>query len=384
MKYFFILGNNTTLSLAELFSIIKFEIINFENNILIIEPKQKIKPPDLIKRIGGTIKIGEVISEADNDYREIFNLIKNEISIQLGQKFRFGFSNYSNFKINTKKLGMDIKRYIKERGVNSRMVVSREKILSSVVVEQNKLISNGIEIIFVQDAKKLLIGRTQAVQAFKELSFRDYGRPERDDRSGMLPPKLAQIMINLSQAKSKDVILDPFCGSGTIITEAMILGYKNLIGTDILKKAVDDTKKNINWLEKKFGIKNAKCKIENYPVQVLGKKLEKNSVDKIVTEPFLGEQRNLDVKKEIVKLEKLYTVALKEFDKVLKPGGKIVMLFPVFFNKHFINPNLRKFKIINPIPKEFGIKNLKFTNRNTIVYGRQGQRVWREVVVLAK
>ena len=123
----------------------------------------------------------------------------------------------------------------------------RSPTLSSVVVEQNKLTTaQGAEIVIVQFDKKLFLGKTIAVQPFKELSFRDYGRPARDDYSGMLPPKLAQIMLNLSGAKPADTILDPFCGSGTILTEAMLMGYQDLVGSDVSSKAIEDTGKNIN------------------------------------------------------------------------------------------------------------------------------------------
>ena len=60
---------------------------------------------------------------------------------------------------------------------------------------------------------KGFLGQTLVVQPFKVLSKRDFGRPARDDHSGMLPPKLAQIMINLARRNddiSTKTILDPF------------------------------------------------------------------------------------------------------------------------------------------------------------------------------
>src|SRR5205823_3602162 len=91
-----------------------------------------------------------------------------------------------------------------------------------------------------------------AVQPFEQFSARDFGRPGRDDLSGMLPPKLAIIMINLAANDTISVLLDPFCGSGTILSEALLLGYKNLIGSDISEKAVADTKTNLDWIANKF------------------------------------------------------------------------------------------------------------------------------------
>jgi len=85
-------------------------------------------------------------------------------------------------------------------------------------------------------------------------------------------------------------------------------------------------------------------------------------------------------------LEEIYSKSFTEFKKVLKSNGRAVMVFPVFRAKHDmvrISPDLNGFKIINPLPNE--LKNNKFiklTERNTIIYGREGQKVWREIVIL--
>ncbi|MFH1661594.1 MAG: DNA methyltransferase [Candidatus Falkowbacteria bacterium] len=396
MKYFFVLGNNKTLSIAEISAIFglynspvggknKFFLLY---NIFILETDKEINAKNLIKRIGGIIKIGIINNEIN---AKNINIIKenivNSINInKISGKFKFGFSYYGKDKFNIKPLAMETKKYLKEKGISCRWVISREQTLSSVVVEQNKLTSNGLEIILIENNNKILVGKTLATQPFKELSFRDYGRPARDDKSGMLPPKIAQIMINLSQAKLDDNILDPFCGSGTILTEALLMNYKNLIGSDSSQKAIDDTKKNINWI-----IKNYKLRIMNYELinnnsTQISKFIKPNSINAIITEPYLGPQRGkIDIKKTIHELEQLYSKSLEEFKKVLKKDGRVVMIFPVFYKKHFINPNLNGFKILNFIPNQLlNNKNINLTNRNTIIYGREGQKVWREIVVLKK
>jgi len=76
------------------------------------------------------------------------------------------------------------------------------------VVEQNKLIESGIEFCLIVDKNRVFLGKTLVVQPFKDLSKRDFGRPARDDHSGMIPPKLAQMMINL--ARSNNGIKDKY------------------------------------------------------------------------------------------------------------------------------------------------------------------------------
>jgi tRNA G10 N-methylase Trm11 len=237
----------------------------------------------------------------------------------------------------------------------------------------------------------MYVGRTEAVQDFKNLSYRDFGRPDRDDQSGMIPPKLAQIMINLSGKNSENsTLLDPFCGSGTVLMEAALIGFKNLIGSDISEKAISDTKNNLAWIGEKFpNFKLSNFQLFEISATEISRKIKPNSVDAIVTEPYLGPQRgNPDPMKTKMELEKLYSAALREFKKILKSDGRVVMIFPVRAegtrpDLHFMSPNLDGWQVINPLPENLQEK-LHTTRRGTIVYGRPGQKVYREIVVLKK
>jgi 16S rRNA G966 N2-methylase RsmD len=238
------------------------------------------------------------------------------------------------------------------------------------------------------------------------LSFRDFGRPERDDASGMIPPKLAQIMLNLSgisplrpsknglpvlsAAEGGAVLLDPFCGSGTILMEAALMGIKTIIGSDISEKAISDTKKNAAWIgEKNLNLKNqiSNLKLFTTSATEISKKILQKSISAIVTEPYLGPQRGAhNIQKTIQELENIYAASLREFAKILKPAGRVVMIWPVFTGRgshqwDFLNPDISGWQIINPLPENLRQKLLT-TRRGTIVYGREGQKVRREIVVL--
>jgi hypothetical protein len=64
------------------------------------------------------------------------------------------------------------------------------------------------------------------------------------------------------------------------------------------------------------------------------------------------------------------------------------MIWPVFNRGRkqiLLSPQLEKFKIINPIPKSLRRHPaITLTGRQTIIYGRPGQKVWREIVVLTR
>lgn len=391
-KYFFVFGNNPTLSVAELAAVMPAEVsggtLIKKGSVLLIKTKQEINTEKLIKKLGGTIKIGSVQTELTAAAKEQILLAAQERLQPKQGKFKFGFSYYGPGKFDFSSLAMAIKKYLRSQGISSRWVTSREPVLSSVVIKQNKLTSKGTEIVLIKDEGRLFLGQTLVVQPFKELSFRDYGRPARDDHSGMLPPKLAQIMINLAQARPEDTILDPFCGSGTILTEAILVGYKNLIGSDISQKAIKDTEQNIKWIKSKFPVSNFKLQLNAKSAADLPGIIKNQTINAIITEPYLGPQRGrIEVKKIKRELEALYTQSLRAFSQILKPNGRVVIVWPVFNRGRkqiFLSPQLGKFKIINPIPKS--LRNhpaIALTGRQTIIYGRPGQKVWREIVVLS-
>lgn len=404
MRYFFVLGNNPALSVAEIQAIFPDSQGQMAApDVFVMETGRELKANELVKRLGGTIKIGIIEEEVVGGQNQvieklkgIFNIISAKPVLKVDDseavvgKFNFGFSFYGPKPVNLKVIGLELKTFLKEKNINSRLVVSRELNLSSVVVEQNKLLKRGAEIVLIRIEAAILVGRTLAVQDFKGLGKRDYGRPGRDDKSGMLPPKLAQIMINLAAGTgsidSKLTILDPFCGSGTILTEALLMGYKNVIGGDVLKKAIDDTKLNIKWMQELFSITGSHFELYKKSVLDLSKFIKKEQIDLIVTEPYLGPQRGLFQVAQVVReLEDLYSKALLEFFAVLKNNGRVVMVWPVFFNENFLEPDLGNFKMVNLLSADLEEnKYLETTTRGTIVYGREGQKVYREIVILEK
>lgn len=406
MPYFFILGKNPTLSVAEILSVVKdAKIIEATQEFLILEMLPRHSMPgtqassaweELQHQLGGTIKVGEIVNW------DIKNLESHIIEqAQEGQKFNFGFSFYGNFSAseikNWQRQAFSIKKELRAKKISSRFVVSKEKNLSSVIVEKEKLLKQGVELCFLKTKNRILIGQTHVVQEFEEYSARDYGRPGRDTLSGMLPPKAAKIMINLSEAKSDDLILDPFCGSGTILQELLLLGYKNIIGSDISQKAINDTKANIKWLISNYGLRTKDYRLINTDVKTLSKVITANSIDAIITEPFLGpplrgNESKEQLQKIINELSELYLSAFAEFKKILKSNAKIVIIFPAFkTNKEILYlPIVEKVeklgfkkmeKIGNSLINDLKKINLSFSRRDSLIYSRPDQKVIREIFI---
>ena len=278
--YWFILGREKLLSAAEISAVLGYKNIEFTDGSPILRCSADVADPNLLMaRLGGTIKIGVEIATQLTE-NELLTAAAAALAPVEG-KINFGISLYdpSNNTAPRQQAGQigtwgkQIKQGLKASGRSVRHVFNYEPILSSVTVTINKLNTRGVEFLIYKKGNKYDLARTVAVQPFEEFSERDFGRPGRDDLSGMLPPKLAMMVINIAGAKPSDTILDPFCGSGTIITEAMLMGYQNIIGSDVSEKAIEDSKKNIEWTKSKNNFADTKINIFVADVKNLSNKI---------------------------------------------------------------------------------------------------------------
>jgi tRNA (guanine10-N2)-dimethyltransferase len=61
-----------------------------------------------------------------------------------------------------------------------------------------------------------------------------------------MPAKLARCMVNLAQCKVGDVVLDPFCGTGSFLVEAGLIGCR-VVGFDVQLRMVRGSKRNLRF-----------------------------------------------------------------------------------------------------------------------------------------
>jgi tRNA G10 N-methylase Trm11 len=402
MTYFLILGNNPSLSIAEISACLSNNIKKVKKvseDFLILETKQEIEAKKLQKEMGGIVKIGEIKKEIFlTDFLKDKNLIPDFLEEEINNssflknKIIFGFSFYGfKRKLETKETALIIKQRLKNKGISSRWISCSEKALSTVILKKNKILEKGLEICFFQDCQQVFLGKTLTCQPWEEYSQRDFGRPERSIEKGMIPPKLARIMINLGKESLKSCFLDPFCGSGTFIQEAFLMDFKSIIGTDKDEQSIIKTKKNLAWISKRENKSINHISLFRADVRKLSKKIRNQSISLIATEPYLGP---LTIKEKgsfylIKELSSLYEFAFKEFKALVKPQKKVVIIFPVLNTekKQYFLPILDSLKnmgwqresLINPVFLEN--KVIKMNNRSSIIYSRPEQKVLREIFV---
>lgn len=399
MKYAFVLGREPALSTAELVAALSAADVGFEPRRATYSPAVMIaetsKPLDaeFFHALGGSVKMAEVLGASlkalEEDLFDVLNGIEGpslDFGLSIYQLGRAGERTFRSLERGVKPVSLTLKKRLRDEGGRSvRAVIGDEPRLTSVQVDKNGLIRKGAELLILV-GQEILIARTIAVQAFEEFSERDFGRPAADAKSGMLPPKLARLMVNLALAPKDQLLLDPFCGSGTVLTEAASLGYRKLAGTDISEKAADDTRANVEWTVKRSGLQKVAFETAALDVKNLSERFKPASVAAIVSEPFLGPPLRGDESDQKIhfiylELMGLYRRAFEAFAKVLKPGAPVVFVFPVFGNKHV---NLLRelqelgFKAEALLPAA-AVEALGAKSATGLLYRRAGQKVGRDV-----
>ena len=237
-------------------------------------------------RLGGTIKLCKLLSvQETTNWKLLEKFLVSVAPMQAAKmadgKMHLGLSAYE-MDVTPQQLlasGLNIKKAIqKQTGRSVRLVPNKDLDLNAAQVIHNKLASDhGWELVFVRDGDRTIIAQTLFVQDIDSYSERDFGRPKRDARVGMLPPKLAQILINLATGpaefdtikedlsgdicfKPEDdakmhagragmTVLDPFCGTGVVLQEALLMGYR-AYGTDLEPRMAEYTRLNLDWLSR--------------------------------------------------------------------------------------------------------------------------------------
>lgn len=253
-----ILGRQPALGLAELESLYGSEVVSVVSRQA---AGLNLHAHDVdFARLGGSTRLAHVLAEIPGTNwkqteKELPTLV-TELGLTLPDgKIQLGLSAFG-LKVSPAKLnaaGLTLKKILRSKLERSvRVTPNPELELNTAQVLHNHLTGpTGVELLLIAtDEGNTLVARTTAVQDIDSYTLRDRGRPKRDARVGMLPPKLAQVLVNLASSATKDesvVMLDPFCGTGVALQEAMLMGY-SVYGTDLEARMVDYSRANIDWL----------------------------------------------------------------------------------------------------------------------------------------
>ena len=359
-------------------------------------------------RLGGSTRLAAVIGEVPSSSwkqveKALIGLAKSTaFALSTSGKFHLGLSAYgfdvSPTKINA--LGLTLKKVLRARHDGSvRLVPNTTAELSTAQVFHSHLTDeHGAELLIINCQNKTIIARTTAVQDIDGYTLRDRGRPKRDARVGMLPPKLAQIIVNLASgeiqrhesrdmSQEKITVLDPFCGTGVVLQEALLMGY-SAYGTDLEPRMIAYSEANLDWLASKFKIPDSTLEVgdaTNHQWQI-SKFQTPNSKIVVACETYLGrpftERPSSAIFAQPIREVNLI---LKRFLQNIQPqlpqGSRLCLAVPCWFDgreqKHL--PFLEHIS-------GMGFERVAFqrASNEDLIYHREGQIVGRELVTLRR
>ena len=318
MQYLVVLGREAKISLAELEALFSSsKVKQVAPNLALVTAKYVD-----INRLGGALKVAKILDESPLDY--LAKLPEGKITL--------GVSDYSA-KASQKSawaLALKYKNLLKRHGRNVRLIPGKSAAIPSATAHHNQLGEklNHIEILKFNDIFAVSVGTQNITQYAK----RDQARPARDAFVGMLPPKLAQILINLATGgASEGRVLDPFCGTGVVLQEASLMGYQ-VYGTDLSEKMINYSERNLAWLAGRYADIATKPQLEAGDATT---HTWKPAPDFVASEIYLGHpmsQPPVEIKFRTEKenSEALLTAFLKNIGSQIASGTTLALAIPAW------------------------------------------------------
>ncbi|MBI2589332.1 methyltransferase domain-containing protein [Candidatus Saccharibacteria bacterium] len=415
-----ILGRQPTLGLVELESLYGAEQIKpIKHGVLLDIPAGEIN----FKRLGGTLKVAKLLNVLPaSDWKKIYKYLTENIPRHLqhvpGGTFTLGVSLYG-LELPVSKLNTDLlllKKIIRAQGRSVRIVPNKTLELNSAQVLHNKLTRRGAwELLAIRNGSQTYLAQTFFVQDIEAYAARDQARPKRDARVGMLPPKLAQILINLAVGEIESAVgsrqsavkklatsdlglkttralrvLDPFCGTGVILQEALLMGY-DTIGSDIEPRMIEFSKTNLDWLLPRFDVQGSRFEI--FQADATNHKWQQQ-FDAVASELYLGRPLSeLPVPQKLNEIvQDVNTITKKFLSNIaaqIPKGTRLSLAVPAwrpnvigltYHKKGFVH-----LPVIDHLT-DMGYNRIDFVHvkNDELIYFREDQIVARELLVLER
>ncbi|HWB38996.1 MAG TPA: methyltransferase domain-containing protein [Candidatus Saccharimonadales bacterium] len=416
MQSLMILGRQPALGVAELESLYggdKLTAVGTHAVIVDVDPCLLA-----FDRLGGSTKFCKLLTTLDTtDWHKIEKFL---IQVSPGHsqtmpegKMTLGLSEIG-LNVGLKQLeatGLKLKKVIKNTGRPVRLVPNKSNELNAAQVIHNKLTGpHGWELVFIRDGSKTVVAQTVKVQDIESYTRRDRERPMRDAKVGMLPPKLAQILINLAVGQLDETelsnicdipadqpvkipgldktVLDPFCGTGVTLLEAMLMGYR-VYGTDLDERMVRYSRDNVNWIQAQWHF-GQKWQLE------VGDATSYNwapDFDFVASEtylgrPFTGQPTPEILSQTISECNLIIKKFLQNIHNQIKPGTRLCLAVPAWRIPEPRTQNPERFKHLPLIDQisDLGYNRVKFeqVRDEDLIYYREDQIVARQLLVITK
>jgi len=323
-KLFFLLsGEHPTLPASELTAILEAEGYSFSNvekldQVLRVEAG--VEAVNAVKKRAALTRICCLeLFQCRNEYAEI---MKNANATPFERLLR----EEETFVVRVKR----VKRY-----GESLDVLQLERKLGEAVLNRNLKAKVDLKkpkktFFGVITSGKFIFGLKLAEISPKEFANRSPSRKPFFHPSAMTA-KLARCMVNLAKPKPGDLVFDPFCGTGSMLIEAALMGCR-VLGLDAKRKMVEGTRRNLEF----FHIRPEGLVVAD------AKKLPVKRADCVVTDPPYGRSATTlgRTTREIVEQ------AFSEVAEILEKGRRVCLAAP-------------KTMKVGEVGKEYGFKHVQ-------------------------
>ncbi len=331
-----------------------------------------------VNRLGGVLKVGRVL------YRGAVTPLRglpiDVAELPVGDsKTPFALSAYGlrDTQRMVMAAGLELKKRLRERGSVRLIVPARGLAATAAELHHNRVLEDGFELLVVVAGAEMIVARTVGVQDIDWYSKRDYDRPARSARVGMLPPKLAQILVNTTSAP---VVVDPFCGTGVVLQESLLVG-RAAVGSDLSEEMVAASRANLPWLVAQVPTPLPAWSVELGDARQI--QLPKDAA--VVSEGYLGPNlTRLPSEVEMAKIKRellgLYTACLANWAAQLPAGGEVSLCAPVWRSRGAWD----YLGLVDELPRlGYTLKGFKHV-RTPLLYARDDQVVGRQLLLLRK
>ena len=388
----FVLGRQPEISLAELQAVYRRTPKLLAGHLAGLDIKQETALATA-KNLGSIVKVAELISDSFTLDADSIARLTHHLFGQTTGKITLGVSYYGSSAKSklTANFSRTMRAGLEQSGHSVRLVPSEQATLSTATVLHNKLAVGNpkkIELLLAPapGSHRLVVAKTIYVQDIGAYTLRDRGRPRRDTRNGMLPPKLAQTMINLARGACQLVrptnLLDPCCGTGVILQEAGLMGLTTY-GSDNNPRMIDYAQTNLDWLARRYRpVSRPRLTIADATDFSWQQWLAPDRLELIASETYLGRPYTdpphpSELKPNLHDCNVIIGKFIANLSPQLPSGAGICLGVPAWY----IRDHIHHLPCLAELPRH---KLRSITTGANLIYHRPDQVVGRELLVLQK
>ncbi|MCW4037592.1 MAG: TRM11 family methyltransferase [Candidatus Bathyarchaeota archaeon] len=301
--FFTVSGEHTTLPFAEINAILESAGISSSGGTVftrVLCVTSTVESAYLVARRSSMTKVcGLELFRCDAEWSEIQRRLRDvpfTDYVKKGQSFSVRLTSFDTSHVNTlgleREVGDNISRKVPDASVN---LVDPDR--SFIGFFADSMLIFGVKV--AEASAKRFDERMPVNRPFLHPST--------------MPPKLARCMVNLARAPSGCLVLDPFCGAGSILLEAGAVGCR-VVGSDVDDVMVEGCSRNLKYFRIPFdGLLVGDARRLPYTV-----------VDCIVSDPPYGRASSTHGASPI----KLVSDFLFEAMSILPRGGYLSLSLP--------------------------------------------------------